>query len=121
MLRKQWKQWLGSLVLLGCVALPSAAPAVTNQELVEYSISALPAAYQLCSRRQAEDGQQQILTAVTVAQEEIQAAMGSIAVSEVESCADAIQIDFENFLNYSRVTQEDFARDYLHCLTHAVR
>jgi hypothetical protein len=47
--------------------------------------------------------------------------MSSIAISGVESCADAILLDFENFLNYRPDVQQDFARDHLHCLTHAVR
>lgn len=78
-------------------------------------------AYKFLNDLNSVDVHERILDAIDRVSDEIQEAMGSIATAEVESCADAILYDFENFLNYNEDVQQDFARGYLHCLTRAIR
>ena len=113
-------QPIWGLALLLAFLLPGAAHAYDIEKLITAAKAAYQA-YQLYDGLTAEDAHEQLLDAIAMAVDEIEEAMASIAISEVASCADAIVYDFENFLHYTEDNQQDFARDYLHCLTRAVR
>jgi hypothetical protein len=120
MLLTQMKRQVWGLLLLLGLACPSTVPAAE----IETALAAAKAAYQayqFFDGLNGDETHERLLEAIHMAVEDIQEAMASIMISEVESCADALVIDFDNFLLYSPDTQQAFARDYLHCLTRAVR
>jgi hypothetical protein len=114
------KHYVWGLVFLVGVGLPNTSHALPIGILLGV-VEAAYQAYQAFNGSNDAAVHQEILQAVARAATDIQNAMASIAISEVESCADALLLDFENFLRYNPDVQQDFARDYLHCLTRAVR